>query len=330
MMNDRLTTKRAAEILRRFRGRRFLVVGDLMLDRYVFGDVSRISPEAPVPVVRVEREEARLGGAANVANNLLALGADVSICGVIGDDPDGEALRRSLEDNGIGCDLLVTDPTRPTTRKIRIIAHQQQVVRVDHERDDSLCPDSEDVLARFVGQAAAAVDGVILSDYGKGAVTERIIRLAVERAEGNAGVFVDPKVKHFSLYRGVSLVTPNIAEAGHAAGEKVVDEDSLIRVGARLVEMLPGTALLVTRGAEGMNLFEPDGAVTHIPTVARQIYDVTGAGDTVIAAYAMAAASGATGVEAAIIANQAAGKVVQESGAATVSIRALEHAIGGS
>ncbi|MFH1277478.1 MAG: D-glycero-beta-D-manno-heptose-7-phosphate kinase [Candidatus Eisenbacteria bacterium] len=324
-MEQKIESARAREILTRFRGRRFLVVGDLMLDRYVFGDVDRISPEAPVPVVKVTRTEERLGGAANVANNLAALGADVSLCGVIGDDRDGESVRRDLEGRNIDSALLVRDPERPTTRKIRIIAHQQQVVRVDHERDEPMGAQVEERLIRNIGGRIAGVDGVILSDYGKGVVGTNTIRAVVEGAGRDVRTFVDPKVRHFSLYRGVSLVTPNLAEASLAAGEKIVDDGSLMRAGARLLEMLPGTTILLTRGSEGMSLFEPNGLVTHIGTVARRVFDVTGAGDTVISAFAMAVAAGAVGLEAAILSNLAAGVVVQEAGAATVSVDALER-----
>lgn len=325
-MDAKIGAKRAKELLDRFRGRRFLVVGDLMLDRYVFGDVERISPEAPVPVVKVRRTEERLGGAANVANNLVSLGAEVALCGVVGEDVDGGSVARSLEERKIDASLLLPAPGRPTTRKIRIIAHQQQVVRVDHERDDPLGAGIEDTLAKSIAERTRAVDGVILSDYGKGVVCEKTIRAVVEAAGGKVRTFVDPKVKHFSLYRGVSLVTPNLAEASLAAGEKIVDDDSLMRAGGRLLELLPGTTVLLTRGAAGMSLFEPSGLVTHIGTVARRVFDVTGAGDTVISTFAVAAVAGAVGVEAAILANHAAGEVVQESGAAVVTLDALERA----
>jgi rfaE bifunctional protein kinase chain/domain len=327
-MNEPLQPERLEEILRRFRGCPFLVVGDVMLDRYVYGEVERISPEAPVPVVKVGVEEERLGGAANVANNLAALGADVQVCGVIGDDSDGESVVAGLRARGIGSNLLLRHPGRPTTRKIRIIAHQQQVVRIDHEEDTPLDGETEDALLRFIHQSLPAVKGVILSDYGKGVVTERIIRGVVEAGK-DAQVFVDPKVKRFSLYQGVTLVTPNTAEAGHAAGEKIVDEASLLRVGRRLLELLPGTAVLLTRGAQGMSLFEADGSVSHVGTTARRVYDVTGAGDTVISTFALASCSGASHREAAVLANGAAGMVVGEAGAATVDADGLRCSLRG-
>jgi D-beta-D-heptose 7-phosphate kinase/D-beta-D-heptose 1-phosphate adenosyltransferase len=323
----RIEPDRARLLLGRFRGRRFLVAGDVMLDRYVFGTVDRISPEAPVPVVRAYREEERLGGAANVARNLAALGAEVEVCGAVGDDADGEAVAGLLRSEGIGGGSLVRVPGRPTTRKVRIIAHQQQVVRVDHEKDDAFPAEAEEEIVRLIETASPGTDGVVLSDYAKGVVSESSIRAAV-RASGPRGmVLVDPKVKHFSLYRGVRVVTPNLAEASLAAGERIVDEASLLRAGRRLLELLPGTTVLVTRGADGMSLFEPDGRATHIETVARRVFDVTGAGDTVIAVFAMAAAAGATPVEAAVLANRAAGMAVEEPGAAVVTHAALEDAL---
>ncbi|MBM3319145.1 MAG: D-glycero-beta-D-manno-heptose-7-phosphate kinase [Candidatus Eisenbacteria bacterium] len=328
-MTPTIDPARAADLFSRFRSLRVLVAGDLMLDRYVFGEVSRISPEAPVPVVRVVREEERLGGAANVARNLLALGAEPMLCGVIGDDADGEALLDLLGAAGMSTGLVVRAPGRPTTRKVRILANQQQVVRVDHEREDPLDAETEERIGDLLSEAVLSADGLVLSDYAKGVVSERSVRRAIDASGIKRPVFVDPKVKHFSFYRGASLVTPNLAEASLAAGERIIDDASLLRAGRRLLEMLPGTTVLVTRGAEGMSLFEPDGTVTHIGTVARRVFDVTGAGDTVIAAFAAASLAGGSGVEAAIVANRAAGEVVQESGAAAVSLSALERAFRG-
>ncbi|MBN1826300.1 MAG: D-glycero-beta-D-manno-heptose-7-phosphate kinase [Candidatus Eisenbacteria bacterium] len=315
--------ERIRERIRRFQGKRFLVVGDVMLDRYVYGDVSRISPEAPVPVVRVLRQEERLGGAANVANNLLALGAEATICGVTGDDEDGEVLRWAFSENGLDPSALVTAAGRPTTRKTRIIGNHQQVVRIDTETDEPVEDAAGEGVAAAIRERIDGVDGVILSDYGKGVVTEKIIRLVVGLSGARGNIFVDPKVKHFSNYRGVSLVTPNASEAGMAAGEKIVDEASLLRVGKRLLNMLPGTSLLITRGEKGMSLFEPAGRITHIPTVARAVYDVTGAGDTVISVFAVAVAAGADKREAAIIANHAAGEVIMQPGAAVITAERL-------
>jgi len=319
----RPNAERIRERIRRFQGKRFLVVGDVMLDRYLYGDVSRISPEAPVPVVRVVRQEERLGGAANVANNLIALGAEATICGVVGDDEDGEVLRWAFGENGLDSSALVAAAGRPTTRKTRIIGNAQQVVRIDTETDEPVEDAAGEALAAAIRERIGEVDGVILSDYGKGVVSEKIIRLVVGLSGERGNIFVDPKVKHFSNYRGVTLVTPNAAEAGMAAGEKIVDDASLLRVGNRLLHMLPGTSLLLTRGEKGMSLFEPSGRITHIPTVARAVYDVTGAGDTVISVFALAVAAGSDKREAAILANHAAGEVIMQPGAAVITAARL-------
>ncbi len=329
-MSQRISPERAAEVMEQFRNRRFLVLGDIMLDQYVHGAVSRISPEAPVPVVHVERSEERLGGAANVANNLAALGAEVWLCGLVGDDVHGSSLREKLEARSIRTEHLIQHPTRPTTRKVRIIAHQQQIVRVDHEVDEPIEEDVEQQIGALARRIVPTIDGVILSDYGKGIVTENLIRQVVAASVGGQFVAVDPKVKHFSLYRGVSLVTPNVLEAGQAAGEKVTDDESLERVARRLLELLPGTSLLITRGEQGMSLFEPARESTHIPTVARHVYDVTGAGDTVIATYALAFTAGSTSREAAVLANHAAGEVIEEVGAAPITVDRLRRSLSGS
>jgi len=319
----RIPIERLDAIIARFPEKRVLVVGDVMLDRYVYGSVSRISPEAPVPVVRVDREESRLGGAANVAKNLASLGAQAFVCGIIGHDAEEEMLTAKLSAQEIDSRFLVTDNGRPTTRKVRIIAHQQQVVRVDYE-DDSPVP--EQLLGELVDRVREAIpqmDAVILSDYGKGVVTEDLIRAVVETSGAKQFVAVDPKVKHFSNYRGVSLVTPNLAEAGLAAGEKIVDEASLLRAGNRLLELLPGTSVLLTRGEHGMSLFQPGEPVIHIPTAARNVYDVTGAGDTVISTFALAVTAGASHLEAASLANHAAGEVIEEIGATAITVEGL-------
>lgn len=321
-----LALERTHTILDSFSDRRFLVIGDLMVDRYIYGQVSRISPEAPVAVVRVSGEEEKLGGAANVAHNLARLGARVDLCGLIGDDREGKLLAKTLEGMGIGTDSLVVTSDRPTTRKVRVIAHQQQIVRVDYEVDDLASPAEEKRIHDRIQDARPRVDGIILSDYGKGVVTEGTIR-AVAGSAPDAYVAVDPKVKHFSQYRGVSLVTPNLSEAGLAAGEAIRDDSSLLRAADRLQTMLPGTTLLITRGEDGMSLFEPDRAPEHIPTVARRVFDVTGAGDTVIATFALAMTAGAEAREAAMLANYAAGRVIQEVGAHPIEREELRDTI---
>ncbi|MFZ1946983.1 MAG: D-glycero-beta-D-manno-heptose-7-phosphate kinase [bacterium] len=310
---------RVREILAGVRGKRVVVVGDVMVDRYLWGSVSRISPEAPVPVVEIARETSRLGGAANVASNVVSLGAACSLCGLVGQDHEGESLTRRLEDHGIAAAGLVRVSGRPTTVKTRIMAHNQQVVRADRETREDVTGEPEARLRSAVSAALATADAVIISDYGKGAVTEGLLGYLIPAAR-SAGriVSADPKERQFRNYRGVSLITPNQFEAGGIVGRRITDEDSLMAVGWEVFDMLAPDALLVTRGENGMSLFEGGRRYKHFATVARQVYDVTGAGDTVIASFTLCLAAGATTAEAAQIANHAAGVVIREVGTATV------------
>jgi D-beta-D-heptose 7-phosphate kinase/D-beta-D-heptose 1-phosphate adenosyltransferase len=301
----------------RFAGRRILVLGDLMLDRYLWGRVDRISPEAPVPVVEVERETVALGGAGNVAANLKALGAEPVLVGVVGEDDDGTRLMETLTARGIATGGVVRDPARPTTVKTRIIAHAQQVVRADREARTDVAGAALDALLHRLEAEIAAGDGMVVSDYGKGVVTPRTL----ERALGSARrhrltVSVDPKESHIDAYRGVSILTPNQHEAGYMQGRRVVDDASLEEVGWGLQKRLDAEAVLVTRGPEGMSLFEKGGRYTYLPTVAREVYDVTGAGDTVVSVVALALAAGADYATASTLANHAAGIVIREVGTA--------------
>lgn len=304
-------------IVKRFKGKKVLVIGDLILDRYICGRVSRISPEAPVPVVEVTGDRYMLGGAANVANNIVALGGGAGVVGVVGRDRAGEVLRELLEEKGIGC--AVFEDERPTTVKTRVIAHNQQVVRFDREDKKSIGGKVLGELFEFLGDAVKEYDAVIVSDYKKGVVSGELIKriLRAVKPKGKL-VVVDPKVGHFHCYKGVSLITPNLTEASYGSGIDIKDERTLIKAGRALMTKLSCGAVLITRGEEGMSLFEKD-KVTHIPTVARNIYDVTGAGDTVIAAFTIAYASGATMQEAAVISNHAAGIVVGEVGTAVAT-----------
>jgi rfaE bifunctional protein kinase chain/domain len=319
-----MSIQRLVEILDRLMGVRVMVIGDIMLDRYVWGLVSRISPEAPVPVVDVREETCRLGGAANVANNIVSLGAACELVGIVGDDPEGRDLETQAGAVQVDVGGLVRDPERPTTVKTRVIAHNQQVVRTDRESKSEVAGEIE----RKVFESAMArldrCDAVIVSDYGKGVITKALLDSLIPRArEQDMVVSVDPKETHFMNYRNVSLITPNQYEAGGALGMRVHDEESLHEVGWRIVGELGPDALLVTRGAEGMSLFQKDGSYRHFPTVARQVYDVTGAGDTVICAFSLALCAGASMEEAAHIANHAARIVIGQLGTATVSKEAL-------
>lgn len=312
------------KIIKRFRKRRILVVGDIILDHYIWGKVNRISPEAPVPVVEVTRESFLLGGAANVAHNIVSLGAQATVVGIRGEDIAGEALQGILEQKGVDCSGMFTE-NRPTTVKTRVIAHNQQVVRFDRE-------DSKYVDGRILKGILSSIrtvfdcyDAVIVSDYRKGMVTEGLIRGILQETRP-AGIFVavDPKVGHFDFYKGVSLITPNLQEASLGSGIEIHDDASLAKAGRTLMKKFSLGSLLITRGEQGMSLFEKD-RITHIPTVARKVYDVTGAGDTVISAFTLAHASGAGLKDAAVIANHAAGIVVAEVGTAVATPEQLSE-----
>ncbi len=316
------------DIVKNFDKSKVLVVGDLILDRYIWGKVSRISPEAPVPVVEVIADDFKLGGAANVANNIIALGGRVTVAGVAGRDRAGQVLRQLLEDKGVVCEIF--EDSRPTTVKTRVIAHNQQVVRFDKEEKKGISGSLLKRLNSFLGHAVHEHEAVIVSDYKKGVVYRSLIREMLKHAKQKRKLLaVDPKVGHFHFYKGAGLITPNVMEASQGSGVEIKDERTLIKAGRTLLRQLACGAVLITRGEEGMSLFEKE-RITHIPTVARHVFDVTGAGDTVIAAFALAYAAGATLQEAAIVANHAAGIVVGEVGTAVVApeklIRSLKVA----
>jgi len=328
-----LAPRRARALLRAMRGRRVLVLGDVMLDQFLWGRVARISPEAPVPVVEVSSETFHLGGAANVAGNVRALGGAAVVAGVVGDDAAGARVRRGLAESGIEDALSMADGSRPTTVKTRIIAHHQQVVRADREVSHDVAGPLERALLEKVRAALPTCGAVILSDYQKGVVTASLMKsvLAAARRRG-VPVLVDPKVRHFALYRRVAVVTPNQAEAEEATGVRIRGEADLLEAGARILRRLKCQAALVTRGEHGMTLFEPARRPLHIPTAAREVFDVTGAGDTVIATLGLALCARARLPEAARLANFAAGVVVGKLGTATATpeevMAALESAMG--
>ena len=319
-----ISRSRLIEILSRFPQRRIMVVGDLMLDRYIYGRAERISPEAPVPVVLVERESLNLGGAGNVIRNLRTLSAQVVAVGVVGEDSDGALLHKLLRREEVDTRGVLTDPARPTTVKTRVIAHHQHVVRIDREStgrvDENIISQMMDYISRRIDEA----DAIIVSDYAKGVIGEGLMRelKSLASARGRP-IIVDPKEPHFGYYEGVSCVTPNRSEAERASGVVIRGEEGVVRAGERLLEIWRSDMVLITRGEEGMSLFRRGGNVTHIPAVARDVYDVTGAGDTVVGVFTLALASGAEPKEAAYIANAAAGVVVGKLGAATVTPQEL-------
>jgi D-beta-D-heptose 7-phosphate kinase/D-beta-D-heptose 1-phosphate adenosyltransferase len=316
---SKLDRRRLERLIDDFRGVRLLVIGDLVLDEYVWGDVERVSPEAPVPVVHVRDETVMLGGAANAARNVVALGGSVECCSVIGDDRAGTRIRELLKDLGVDPAGLVPVPGRPTTRKTRIIARSQQVVRFDRETFEPPPPAASRALLRAADAAIRRVHGVIVEDYGKGVLARRIARAVMRRcAEAGVPVAVDPKAT-LSDYRGAALLKPNLREAEQLAGIPVRSEDDLRRVATRLQSKIGGGAVAVTRGPDGMSLFEGDDPGVHVPTVAREVFDVQGAGDTAIAALTLSLRAGASLLEAAVIANAASGVVVSKVGTATAS-----------
>jgi D-beta-D-heptose 7-phosphate kinase/D-beta-D-heptose 1-phosphate adenosyltransferase len=305
-----------------------LVVGDLILDHYIWGKVSRISPEAPVPVVHVESESLKLGGAANVYNNILVLGGKADLCGIVGSDEGGRRLLQQLGTRRGGRGGVIIDADRPTTRKTRVIAHNQQMVRFDVERRTEMKVTLQRRIIRYVESRLREVSCVVVSDYAKGVVTAplmmELVRLTTLR---RIPLVVDPKVEHFSYYKGVTVVTPNHLEATQAAGVHGDDDLSIGQAGETIRQRLGCHSVLVTRGERGMSLFETDGTSFHIPTMARQVYDVTGAGDTVIATLGLALATGASMRDGAVLANHAAGIVVGMVGTATVSGPQLTQAV---
>ncbi|MDD3310515.1 D-glycero-beta-D-manno-heptose-7-phosphate kinase [Pseudodesulfovibrio sp.] len=320
-----MTLKQIRKAIEALAGKRVMIIGDLMLDHYMIGEVDRISPEAPVPVVRVVRESSLLGGAGNVARNIVSLGGRALLVAAVGTDEDGERLDKLCRDAEIKT-KLIRDPARPTTKKTRIIAANQQVVRVDQELAVPLQVAELDSLFAYLEGVIDNYPVIILSDYGKGFICEdfmcRFMRM-VERCERRPLILVDPKTVNYDLYRGVDLLTPNTKEAGEGAGLPVKSQDTVIRAGRALFERLGCRNLLITMGGDGMALFEGPGTVSHIPTFAQKVFDVTGAGDTVIATVALGLSAGLDLLTACTLANYAAGVVVGQIGAATASIEDL-------
>ena len=303
-----------------------MILGDVMLDEYIWGNVTRISPEAPVPVVEVVDESVKLGGAANVALNVKTLGDIPLLVSIVGNDKNGDKLKELLSGAEISSQGIFIDNDRRTTAKTRIIAHSQQVVRADRENTEELSSDMTFQLVDFIKQKIRQdkISALLISDYGKGMISLKLLNEVISLArENNIFISVDPKETHFMNYKKVSIITPNHSEAGFAYGKRIKDEKSLEEVGWGLLEKLEAEALLITRGEKGMSLFEKDKMLTNFPTVAKEVYDVTGAGDTVISAFTSAYSAGASLKEAALISNHAAGIVVGELGTAQVAIEEL-------
>jgi D-beta-D-heptose 7-phosphate kinase/D-beta-D-heptose 1-phosphate adenosyltransferase len=324
-----LAGDRARALLAAMPGARVVVLGDVMLDHFVIGRVSRISPEAPVPVVEFDREFHLPGGAANVASNVRALGAHVALVGVVGDDASAADMRGLLEGRGIAAAGVITDPSRPTTRKTRLATtRHQQVARLDVEKSDDLGAEVEAAVIASLEAAIAAADAIVVSDYMKGVVTRRVMAHAVAGAAARGvPLLVDPKVPHMPYYAGASLITPNQPEAEQASLVRIRTADDARRAVQTLRERFRVDGVLVTLGEQGMWLAD-GSAEGHLPATAREVADVTGAGDTVVATLAAALAAGATSAEAARLANEAAGVVVTRFGTAVASLDDLRARLG--
>ena len=305
-----------------------LVLGDIILDEYIWGDVSRISPEAPVPVVDVRQETTMLGGAANVVHNIAALGGRAVLCGIVGNDGTGEEIIRKVRELDLSTEGILRVPGRPTTIKTRIVAQSQQVVRFDRESRIPVGGEHVGRLLAFIEGQKERIQAVVVSDYDKGVVSAKLMD-GLKALCRSAGVTlgVDPKPSHFQYYSGIDVITPNHHEAGAFCRRPIVDEESLVRAGKQMLEKLACRSVLITQGKEGMILFEEGGGITHIPTVARKVFDVTGAGDTVISAFCLGLAAGMDFKSAATIANFAAGIVVGEVGTTAVKAHDLKQVI---
>lgn len=325
-MSTTYDSKVLSEGIDKFSSCRILVVGDVIMDEFLWGRVERISPEAPVPVVQVEEESLVLGGAGNVVNNIISLGGQALLCGVVGNDAMGRELVHMLEKMNSPSHGLVVEDRRPTTIKTRVVAHSQQVVRVDREESEPVTEASIERIITTVKEQTASIDAIVVSDYGKGVVTRSLMDgLRSLGQDGQPILAVDPTVRNLALYKDVTLITPNNYEAQQMSGIQIEDDQSLRRAGAHLLEELGCQTVLITQGDKGMTLIEGNGETTQIPTVARKVFDVSGAGDTVIATFTLALAAGLTPSEAALLSNLAAGIVVGEVGTAAVATSRLKE-----
>ncbi len=325
-----MSKKKLKSIVSKFKNKRILVVGDLILDHYIYGSVDRVSPEAPVPVVWANKENFVCGGAANVGVNLVDLGAKVSLCGVLGNDHFGDVLLSHVKEKGIDTNFITREGCRPTTLKTRILAHHQQVVRLDWESVEFLELDTNKKVLNKIKRNINDFDGIIIEDYGKGVINPGLVGGLVELCiKKDKIITVDPKEEHLDYYENATALTPNLKEAQVAANMKIRGHTDIPLLGEMLMQRLSPKALLITLGEDGMMLFTK-GEHKHIPTAALEVFDVTGAGDTVISIFTLALSAGASFFEAAQVANLGAGVVVGKLGAATTSIKELSKHIGES
>lgn len=305
-----LSESRLNELLGAMNGKRIAVIGDLMLDRYIWGSVSRISPEAPVPVIDMETEQARLGGAANVAKNIKSLGGEPLLVGVIGADNSGKQLYEIIRESNFPLEGVVVDGTRPTTVKTRVIAHSQHVVRIDREMKTDISFTIQNKILDALRHHIDSIDGIILEDYNKGVIVKTLIKQVITLANDHGKMItVDPKFNNFFEYKNVTVFKPNRKEVEEAISARLKDEEDILKAGKLLLEKLETKNVLLTLGEHGMSLFESDGTTSHVETKARNVADVSGAGDTVISTLTMALTAGASIKEATMLANFAGGIV---------------------
>jgi D-beta-D-heptose 7-phosphate kinase/D-beta-D-heptose 1-phosphate adenosyltransferase len=323
-----ISARKLTQYLERFSSARILVVGDLILDHYVWGKVHRVSPEAPVPVVHVDSESYRMGGAANVYHNIMTLGGQVELCGVVGADQVGKQFLADIRRSSTGSPGVFIDASRPTIKKTRVVAHNQQIVRFDVEQHHDISSQLAQKMVRHMASRLPDSSCLVISDYAKGMITGELMKAVQELAhQHGVPIVVDPKVEHMGYYEGVTVITPNHLEAKQAAGFLPTQDVPIEQIGASLQKRLRCQAVVITRGEEGMSIFEHNGRSWTIPAVARQVYDVTGAGDTVVSTLALAISAKASLPDAAVLANQAAGIVVGMVGTATVTRAQLQEAL---
>ena len=323
---------RLIEAIDRFSEAKIAVLGDIIMDEFIWGDVSRISPEAPVPVLDVERETKLLGGAANVVRNMGALGAEGILCGIVGDDMMGAEIVSELERMGLRSDGVAVEKGRPTSIKTRVVARNQQIVRYDRESTAEIRTESVQKILDFATATFPHINAVVISDYGKGLISGPLMK-GLKSLKKKMSIHphmivtVDPKTGNFEHYTGVDVITPNHHEAGQFCGFKIVDDATLKKAGRKMLDALNCRSVLITQGKDGMTLFEREGEITHIPTVAKKVFDVTGAGDTVISAISLGLAVGMDLKAAAYVANIAAGIVVGEVGTSAAKAEVVKKAI---
>jgi len=327
-VNKPLSEERVISLFENFNNKTIAVIGDLMLDRYFWGSVSRISPEAPVPVVDVESEQGRLGGAANVAKNIKSLGGTPFLIGIVGNDNSGKQLIDIVRESGFPHDGILSDHSRPTTVKTRLIANDQHIARIDRESRADISFTIQNQIIDTLLQNITKIDGIIIEDYNKGVIVKSLIKQVIELAREHGKIItIDPKYHNFFEYKNVTVFKPNKKEVEEALGLSLKTDEDVLGAGKQLLEKLQAENVLLTRGPQGMTLFQSTGEVTHIPTKARSVSDVSGAGDTVIATLTLSLTAGATVSEAASLANHAGGIVVGYVGIAPIQKDELFNAV---